>query len=314
MNIQHKKLLELQTESIPHTINSIKVPSIYHCAGTNKLIGQYYGQAIFENIGINDEHAERIISELSILLRSYIVLDDFIKDNDINENDAAPLTCWIENIKEHSLELISSLSSQGREIWEACKSIYDNAYNNFNQLNIYESIIHKCMLIYIPFSLDIVSSKNNSNKTYSFMKDYLFALQMLDDFKDMEEDLIAPKNHNIYLTGLSDRNHMLSIIERKHIIAPSILKFIKNNFQIISQSINSKIILKFLNENIAWLNKNISTMESFNKIYEIEGSFEDFNFIKFYQFFMDYEIDNICLKFEKNNHIKAENMHTVENI
>jgi hypothetical protein len=303
-------LLSLCPGPLPQEINKVAIPSTYHCVGTDKLIGQYYGRAIFEDIQCNDSKAQTKVSILSAVIRAFIVIDDFIKDNNIQISKDHVLHRWLKNMESYSIEIIGQLSDSPEEVWGNYYLEYENAFFHFDNSNIYSSIIKKCFLIYLPFSLEIIVSNKQSKETYDFMKNYLFALQLLDDFQDMDEDIVAPKNHNIFLSCISTAE-IENIIKNKNIIAPYLLFYIKENFQCFQKKIKSKTIIRFINKNIEWLDSQLVNMELNKKQNLFVGPFNRFSF------------DNALAKISKSisnkkntsinvfNEIKAENMHTI---
>lgn len=298
---------------LPDKIDGISIPSIYHCAGTDKLIGQYYGKAIFEDILCNDTQSEENISLLGVLLRAYIVIDDFIKDNNIILKNDHTLLKWLENIQKRSIETIEKMSDSPYNIWDSYFHEYNDAYYNFNSSKMFNSIIRKCFLIYIPFSLNVVISKNRAKHTYSFMKNYLFALQLLDDFQDMEEDYCVPKNHNIFLSCI-EKSEIDTVITNKDFLAPSLLLYIQDNLKDISKTIKSKTILTFIGKNIKWLDNQLSKIDSSCHPIQIKGSFSEFNFNDIMHNFLRVlpsKGDKVVFRYSE---IRAENMHTVTTI
>lgn len=309
----HDILNNLCAGVLPDKINGISIPSIYHCAGTDKLIGQYYGKAIFEDILCDDKQSEENVSLLGVLLRAYIVIDDFIKDNNIIVKKDHTLSKWLENIKNRSIELIEQMSNSPHDIWESYFHKYNDAYYNFDSSEMFNSITRKCFLIYIPFSLNVVTSKSRAAHTYSFMKNYLFALQLLDDFQDMEEDYCAPKNHNIFLSCIEE-SKIDSVITNKNILAPSLLLYIQYNLKDISKTIKSKTILTFIRKNIKWIDNQLLKIHSSYKPIKIKGSFSEFNFNDIMHNFLralPSKGDKVFFRFSE---IRAENMHTVTTI
>lgn len=310
MDRNHDILLGLYPGVLPEEINGVVIPSMYHCAGTDKLIGQYYGKAIFEDILCDDKQLEEKISLLGVILRAYIVVDDFIKDNNITVKNDHVLQKWLENMQNYSIDLIGQLNDSPRTIWDSYFHEYGNAYYNFDSFDIFNNIIKKCFLIFIPFSLEIISSYRRSEYTYDFMKNYLFALQLLDDFQDMEEDNIAPKNHNIFLSCI-DSSQINIVIANKIQVAPSLLFFIKKNLMKYTKTIESKTILTFIKKNIKWIENQLSKFDSDHHRIAIKGDFSEFNFKNLMPNFLD-AIPRIEVnKFMSCSEIRAENMHTV---
>jgi len=310
MDHNQNVLLSLCPGVLPNEINGVVIPSIYHCAGTDKLIGQYYGKAIFEDILCNNTAIEEKISILSVVIRAYIVIDDFIKDNDIIVGTDHVLQQWLINIQSYANDLISNFSDLPNEIWGTYYREYDTAYFDFDSSDMFNNIIKKCFLIYIPFSLEIINSNKRSETTYDFMKNYLFALQLLDDFQDMEEDISAPKNHNIFLSCI-EPSLVNTVIDHKSIIAPGLLSFIGENLEKHTSLVKSNTILTFVKKNLVWIESQLSKIGTEHKELNFKGSFSEFNFNNIIPSFLDAVSKQKVRKTIVYKEIRAENMHTV---
>ena len=147
MTVYEESLASLLPSDIPSKFNGVSFPSLSHCVGTNKLIGDLYGTAIVEECGLRTDDVEPELSELSCLLRAYIVIDDFVKDHRINIQQYASLSWVLGNIKERCIKLISIFTPDASLFWDKCYSVYEEIYERFNTCAIYDSIVHKCYLI-----------------------------------------------------------------------------------------------------------------------------------------------------------------------
>jgi len=314
MNNYQKILLQLSPKQpLPKKIKTISLPTLYHCIGNDKLIGQYYGEAIFEDIMLNNEkEMKRKLSILGVMLRAYIVIDDFMKDHKLLKHNKY-LTEWLDNIKDYLVDILNELCVMPNDLWSKYNNEYNAAYYNFNASNIFLSIIKKCYLIYIPFSLNIVKSKARSEKTFLFMKKYLFALQLLDDFQDMEEDINSPKNHNIFLSNIKTQ-YIETIIANKALLVPSLLFYIKRNLIEMLQDVRSNIIATFIHHNLKWIDSQLLNTSYGVQIIHIDSPFITFDFNNILPEFMDNILKNDNTPKKKFFNIRAENLHTVKNI
>ncbi|TSA24628.1 hypothetical protein D4R71_06760 [bacterium] len=243
-----------------HLPNIRGIPNISHCTGEKKLLGENYGVALSEIFDISDSNIISKISELSILMRSYVVLDDFIRDN-LYENDDIYQTIK-ENIIVLEKNIISNLNvilPNGESVWRKYLKIYNNTYLNYFSYSPFCATINKCNMILIPFEI-ITSLKPNEeiSKYIKVISYYLFGLQLLDDFKDMDEDLVSKNNHNLFLSGLTSNNCRLIIDNRINILLP-LLKYILYNFNYINSIVLKNGILKdYITGGIHWLTNKIS--------------------------------------------------------
>jgi hypothetical protein len=282
---------------------SSHIPSIYHCVGTNKLIGEFYGRAICNGMHLKASY-QKIISSISCLLRSYIVLDDFIKDYFAEENIKNQIFVWLENIKNRILLILDTVSNKSLFLWNQYLQIYEDAYTKFDQHALYNNIIDKCGLIFLIFEIEEVKKSSVCEKIKKIMKDFLFSLQLLDDFQDMEEDILSPKNHNIYLCQNSPQYHEL-ICKNRHIFHNKLFEYTKSYLSIHLCEKNP-IIHKYILNSVKWLES--------NKIGYYPKQMIDFpKNIELFEF----RVNNMLDMFDRDNYkydfskIRAENIHTI---
>lgn len=282
---------------------NVYIPSISHCVGTDKLIGQYYGEAICYDYRLEESYVEKL-SLVSCLLRSYIVLDDFLKDNRINNHISLLIQKWLENIRNEINESLLIINKKTHYLWNKYIKIYEDSYNNFNANDLYTSIINKCGLIFIIFEIEEISIDQKSRMNKKIMQDFLFCLQLLDDFQDMEEDLISPKNHNIFLSPNPVHYYELIYSNRYLIHNPLFNLIIKNLSKYLDYE--NPIIFKYISNSINWLKdrKLIGIPETGIVFSDNIEEFE-FNILNYTTLF----------KLNENEYdyseIKAENIHTI---
>lgn len=305
MNNFETVFVDLMPKELGEDLYKGTIPSIYHCVGTDKLLGQFYGLAICKGCGIKDEQTITILTNLSMLFRAYIVLDDFVKDKAISGKRKDLIAQWLLNIEKNILLLSGYLEpKRGEKLWSEFLDKYNNAYYNFNKKNIFSSIIDKCALIFIPFEFDLLKNCDKATSVKHIMEYYLFSLQLIDDFQDIEEDQKATKNHNLFLLNVSESNYKKVSNLKSQFLNP-LLDFIKRNIEKLDFSEND-VILRFFLSSLNWIEEkriqdticNIEFTQNFNTF--------DFN-------------DSMVNKLEDNQPnyaycldcIRAENMHTL---
>jgi len=273
------KSLLLQTipVQLSSSLDNFSVPSIDHCAGTGKLLGEFYGKALCEGFCIEDLKVRKILSELSVLMRAFIVLDDYIKDH-ISKNPAKEvIEKWLLNIKAEAISLIEDLGDDGEILWDRYFALYEDSYYNYFKRNAYKSTLMKCSFLFLPFDLSICRKYEcQSTKMKKAVGYYLFSLQLLDDFHDMEEDLISPKNHNLFTSSLSSE-YQRKLLSGKSCLVKSLMSYIESNLRtVINGSLGSKIFDKYLCRGIEWLSSVSLSFLNYPSIDVFKGDYCDY--------------------------------------
>lgn len=173
-------------------------PTIDHQRGKGKLLGEYYGKFLREVFPAQFEHFYAL-DDLLVLLRTYIVLDDFIFDNRCD-------TLTRRQIREQAEFALLKSKKILREnrvdpsIIDSTNLIIEQAKCSFSSTHPITSVIQKCWFVFTPLSF-VSGSGELKSLVEKFLKEYLALLQIADDFQDILEDRSAPQNHNIFDTN-----------------------------------------------------------------------------------------------------------------
>jgi len=309
MTEYESRIVELAPFNIESSIAGNPLPSPSHCVGTGKLLGALLGRSISEEFRIGERSFKKTITQLSCLLRSYIVIDDFMKDSGVELADFPDVELWLKNISDECIELISSYTANSTELWCHYLDTYQRAYVSFDYLRPFESVIEKCNLIFLPFELEPVVLHHRRNEVLESLKYYLFALQLIDDFQDMEEDQKAPKNHNLFVTGLEKETVRL-VANARSIIARSLFGYIRENISRLQGSFLGDTALSTIQHSLSWLCDKEKEHQSLPYIEVFSGQFHDycFDIEKIHSALSIYTyVETPCFK-----EIRAEGMHTLD--
>jgi len=253
-NSSESLLLRTVPTPLIGSLDKSLVPSISHCTGTGKLLGEFYGKALCEAFRITERRLRKILSDLSVLMRTFIVLDDHIKDRASENSGKEVIERWLSNIKTEAIAAIEKLGDNGEMLWERYFAQYEESYYNYFKRNAYESTLMKCSFLFLPFELSICRDrKSQSTKMKKAVGYYLFSLQLLDDFHDMEEDSFAPNNHNLFTAKLAEK-YREKVIKGRSVLIRSLLSFIASNLKIVlNSSSGSKTFDRYVTSGIRWL-------------------------------------------------------------
>jgi len=289
----------------------LDIPSFDHCIGTDKLLGEYYGQALTESLLLLDDDNCHILNKLCLFLRAYVVIDDCLKDKPVRKNLLPLISHWLKNVEDEIIHLITKLGGKA-ELWEDYYKIYQRAYYSYDFSDPFQSTMNKCSFIFLPFDLPIFKKDGaNPSLIKNFFECFLFSLQLLDDFKDMHEDRFSPRNHNLYIAKLTDKFTNLIVNHKVHLL-PSILNLIKINLMKLNRIAVSNIMSIFCKKSLMWIKTYSLQLQSERKIDSYFSSFENWKILD------DSNIDEIkSILFRSKeisfnmDQISAESMHTL---
>ncbi len=256
-------LLQNLSIDLPIYLRKHGLPSIEHCCGKNKLLGEFYGLAISEACGILDYEVTKTLTEISILMRAYVVLDDFIKDHKLAINTYKLVQALLAKLQDIVISMLETIGEDGYTIWNKYLNIYENAFTDYLSATPYIATIHKCFFLFLPFDLAVVRhARKSSNHLKTGVSDFLFSLQLLDDFHDMEEDLQAPRNQNLFTVRVSPEKRT-SVIEGKSALAGHLLDYIAIHMQqLIKKSTGSNTFDTFVEAGLRWLEYTKSQLQA----------------------------------------------------
>jgi hypothetical protein len=277
--------------------------------GSGKLFGEDYGYALSEVCGIQDPSFVADIVLLCSLMRAYIVIDDFARDEGLVDSEVVVIREAELNIAKEVKRLIALLDTEPDEIWHKYTAQYEDACRRFPQLSPYAAVGAKCSLVFLPFELNAIRTSGHSVYVRKVVADYLFALQLLDDFCDMEEDQQSPLNHNLFLLRVREEDWESLTARRAH-VASLLIKYISHELK--EQPVRSvgRRICYQMEMSLQWLRE---VQEQLRNSLEIEtslvfpGDFEHFDFCAQPLLSMapPKHLDHDIL-----DKIRAENMHT----
>ena len=310
MNPCEKTLSSLKPHNCPRRIEGWPIPSISHSVGTNKLLGERLGLAIYEECGLTDKKILKDFTVIGGLLRSFIVIDDFAKDHNISIENCPELNQWLNSIKLATISYLQPYCPSASSLWKRYEEEYHEAYYSFSATKLFESVIKKCHLIFLIFELSPICDNIKSKTLQGVLEKYLFSLQCMDDFHDMEEDLIAPRNHNIFSISIP---HQLieKVITRRAPLARLLLPYIKQELECLLVDIDSSTAQDYIRHSIEWIIDRYKILkisdESISVFYK---PLKTFTFTKAF-------VKNDLLKFEAEDlpqgiEIRAEVVHTLQ--
>jgi len=301
-------LVGLAPPDVEKSVIGRPIPTYSHCVGTGKLLGALLGKSIAEECEISEVLVEHNLTHLSCMLRSYIVLDDFLKDSGAKIKNFPGVELWLSNIADRCIELISEFMPDPVNIWSRHIDIYRRAYYSFDFSQPFNSVIQKCNLIFLPFELEPVVSHSRCPRMLESMKNYLFALQLIDDFQDMEEDWQAPKNHNLFIAGLS-RELVDVVMKGRSIFARALFTYIEQNMLSIQHNLTGPTVLSAIDHSLFWIREKKEMCQMFPVNDFFTGHFRGYHF----------NIANLQEAFLITSYapipnmeeLRAENMHTL---
>lgn len=207
------------------------IPSIDHCIGRGRLLGEKYAYSLAEAIPSICQQELPSLQNLCLLMRTFIVLDDYVKDSRPPPHICEWLREWLRGIAAAAIVQINDLGENGTTLWSKFKCIYESAYNSYSVIRPFLAIQQKCAFLFLPFDLQMVYTDRKACQRFrAQISRYLFALQLLDDFHDMDEDLKSLRNHNLFTCKLEKSRAQL-VLRNRTLLARSLLRYIAQNLE-----------------------------------------------------------------------------------
>ncbi len=179
-------LISLVESTIPTQDLPDGLPSLEHCIGTNRLLGERYVEATKELLKptLNPQLTTKL-EELAVLLRSFVVVEDYKKDNNLRAEINCYINKWLFNIEILILQKVSALGGEPI-LWNKYYKRYQRAYDEFCLGSPYHKVLDKCGFVFMPLDLPIFSGSKNLGIVRHLLGEYLFTLQLIDDFRDID--------------------------------------------------------------------------------------------------------------------------------
>lgn len=201
-----------------------RFPSLAQCVGTKRLWSDKLGLAFWLDV---EKKKELIpLENIAYLSRSYLVIDDFMKDESIDHHTRDIGRNWLKLIKNIIKRNISRVGGDPYEFDEQLM-ICERSFNKRKVAipkNAIKNSIEKCEIFFNPYKLSSISLKHDvREKRIDSLERFFSVCQVLDDFCDIEEDLLKHNNHNLFTTYLSP-HYCQRLLQIKSIMAPSLLK------------------------------------------------------------------------------------------
>ena len=189
-------------ESLPDSIG-LQNSYVDRLYGRDKFFGEYFGYWLSELYEIKDQEFIRELSFGSILLRSYIFMQDDIFDGDLEKSPNNILLA--DYFLTKSIEVFYSLVANSNLFWKKFNSFFEDyigANIKFSQhimyyskytIDDFEKYVEKISLIKLPlFVIKENSSLKSSNiNIYPLIKHLSIAFQFSDDLCDWKKDYLS---------------------------------------------------------------------------------------------------------------------------
>lgn len=266
-------------------LKDLNITSIRQCIGTNRLWGANLGLAAYIDLKTTIIPKE-IFLDLAILSRTYLVLDDHLKDEYLNEQTIQYCTEWLTNVSDGIKDIYKKLDEDFNNylsLVETGNITYKNRVHRNNVVDVYRSSIDKSLIFFVPTRTNYY--KNNSDyyeQRISFLEDFFFCCQLLDDYFDIEEDINKKTNHNIFLENLPKEYWQVLLTNRTDLLI-SLLWLLKNNFvtSTTKENVADNIVFEhYFKASTYWIDNKIRESKGVIIQSVAEQNFQDFLFNK----------------------------------
>lgn len=245
-------------------------PSLSQCIGTKRLWSSMLGKAFYIDTGGSLDLD--CLEKIAYLSRSYLVLDDYIKDEEVTKEDRVFCIKWLLNIE---LCIKNCIKKLGGDQDEFVKQLVfcDNAFN-IRQSGVAKDVLNnaidKCKIFFNPYKLMSINLDTDlRKKRILYLESFFKICQSLDDFCDIEEDSQKKVNQNIFMYQLSRSDHR-HLFEVRSYIAPILLRsahFLLNKFSSYIENENNNVFVTYHHHALKWLDwkqKSITVSGEYN--------------------------------------------------
>lgn len=231
-------------------------PSLSQCIGTKRLWSSLLGKAFY----IDSCKSMDIVclEKIAYLSRTYLVIDDYIKDEEIDPLDREFCQQWLLNIGLCIRRYIKKLGGDEKEFIEQL-AFCDKAFNERQSKSVKDVLnnaIDKCKIFFNPYKLISIYLKTEvRGKRIIYLESFFKICQALDDFCDIEEDSKKKVNQNIFMHQISNSDH-LHLLRVRPYIAPTLLRsaqLLLNKFNSFIEGDNNIVFSTYHLHALKWL-------------------------------------------------------------
>jgi hypothetical protein len=177
---------------------ALRIPTPEHQRGRGKLLGELYGEFLRESFPESFRHFNDL-DEFLVVLRTYIVLDDYVFDNFCSSSTEAALRSDCTAALDRCKAILERNHLDPQLIDDSLR-IIESGKRYFSLVSPINSVLEKCWFVFTPLLL-VPADAPNKMQVDRFLKEYLALLQITDDFQDIAEDRASPQNHNLFDTS-----------------------------------------------------------------------------------------------------------------
>lgn len=213
----------------------------WQCTGAGRFLGALHCAALVELLRLRFAQDYYPLAALCQSLRAYVVLDDYLRDvRKAHVQKSVVARTEVELVKARS----SIAHLDDPKILEIALRRVNACYVHSDKMRPFELVRDKLTLAYIPSSLAIFVDPHEVQATLRthVVPRYLFTLQLLDDFVDMEEDC-NNLNHNIFLFRIP-REAQRRVIASRPLLLRGLLSLVRREHEALNELMQEKIPLR----------------------------------------------------------------------
>ncbi|MEJ7623810.1 MAG: hypothetical protein WKF34_07435 [Pyrinomonadaceae bacterium] len=191
------------------------------------MLGRNFAWALEECLGRSSFDVAHI-RELSSLARAWLIIDDYIRDTELNAKARGVVHELLQRIEAEVLTTGPYLEPNFSRFWKRRKLIQENTYRQSDFTDFYSYKINKCSLVFLCLDLPAIRSAKNYSLFSRCLHHYFFALQLIDDFQDMQEDFRSRRNDNLFVARTTHESFRC-VSDRRVIILRALVPYIIEN-------------------------------------------------------------------------------------
>jgi len=245
-------LRSLVPDTLPEALGGHPLPSLEHCVGVHRLLGEDYGLAISEALEVEDGSFTHRLTVLCSLMRAYVVLDDYLRDHGMTLGESSEIQRFLTRIARESQRLIRRLEGKDTSLWECYMDRYREGNESFASHPPFLAVREKCSFVFLPFEISAIQADTRATGLKELVATYLFALQLMDDFHDVDEDRQNAVNQNLFLLQ-TDPARWNELSENRGALAPLAIGYVSAELGGVPTAHVGSVFRKYVHGSQRWL-------------------------------------------------------------
>lgn len=184
---------------------SPRLPTFEKCSGRGKLLGEWLIPGLLESMdrGMPRATFDDLVL-LTTILRTSVVIRDHLDDEWLTPNERECLSEALATLHGDAERRLREIGCGAVTTWRAAQRISRAAFDRFDHIGYAHAVAGKNIIAQVPVRLVALltgATLARRNAASNLVTEYLWALQLVDDWQDRTYDATTRVNHNVFAEG-----------------------------------------------------------------------------------------------------------------